>query len=110
MNLASLILARCSICSITHELCTLKFRFDFVTDNGSNSLGFADVARITKAFKNYFEKPLELNRKVTITTYTTKTFSCLKSFIALNKECRKLSKVDHRVAQESIFQKRKEVW
>ena len=52
---------RCFVCSITvtREWRTLQFRFEFVTDNGSDSLRRLDFPKITMAFNDDLEKPLE---------------------------------------------------
>ena len=61
MNLVSFILATgvSSVVLLKRELRVLQFRFEFVTDSGSNSLGFIHVVCFPKAFKADSEKPLE---------------------------------------------------
>ena len=73
MNLISFLFAT-GVLSITRDVRTWQFRFEFVTDNGSNSLrrlamGFTSVACITKVFNDDLEK----FTTGTITTYTSRT-------------------------------------
>ena len=64
MSLASLTFATAVsfVVYISRERRTLQFGFEYVTDNGNDSLrrlDFTDMAYITKTFKDDFEKPLK---------------------------------------------------